>query len=193
MSYRNDGLGIAPLVAAGAASSVIKSISSGISSLFGGGPSKEQLPGGTEYEYRKATVLSADGMARGGNINAWHFLGGIGRAKGLPISFQLPGLPKRPSKTSTGAAGASYSDKVLPVNWMADKWGSSFQPVQKFAADDYRELESSMYPTPATPVQPGGPTPVLSAGVAGGMSPLPLVIGGLAVAALVAAGTRRRR
>jgi hypothetical protein len=188
MYCKDEGLGIVPLAVAGAATGVVKGISSAISSIFGGGPSKEQKPGGTEYEYRKATAQGADIMARDGNVNAWHFLGGLGRAKGLPFAFQLPGLPKRPSKTSTGPAGASYSDNVLPVNWMADKWGSSFQPIQVWAAQDYRDLGTSMYPTPTTPTQPGGVIPVQQAGVLSG-STMPLLLGGLALALIA---SRRR-
>lgn len=186
--YEGQGLGIAPIAVAGAATGAIRKIGSAISGLLGGGPSKEQKPGGAEYEFRKATAQAADSMAREGNVNAWHFLGGLGRVKGLPIAFQLPGLPKRSRKTATGSAGASYSDKVLPVGWMADKWGSSFQPIQTFAADEYRAIEGqapSAVGPGATQGAIGASAPSMRAGVS------PVLLGALALGAVVIA-TRRR-
>lgn len=195
MYCRDEGLGVAPLVVASAATGVIKGVKGVIGKIFGGGPSEEQLPGGAEYEYRRETAESADSMARSGSVNAFHFLGGLGRVKGLPFAFRLAGLPKRSKKTSAGPAGESYGDTVLAKNWKASKWGSSFAPVQTWAANDYRDLESAMYATPATPVQPGGPapvtTPVLSGVISGGG--MPLLLGGLAIAAALAFGGTSRR
>lgn len=193
MSYGNGGLGIAPIAVATGITGVVK----GIKSLFGGGPSEEQLPGGAEYEYRKATALEADSRARGGDTNAWHFLGALGRRKALPVAISLANMPKRPKKTSTGPAGESYG--TAKAGWMASKWGDSFAPIQAFAATDYDELASQMYPTAASPVQPGGPAPVVSGGdpilasMGGGSSMTPLLLGGLVLAGLAYVATSRRR
>jgi len=155
MSYqrrREHGLGFAPLAVAGGvklASSVGGTVVGALKSIFGGGPSEEQLPGGAEYEYRNATIQTADNMARGGRRDAWTVLGALGRVKALPADINIPELPKRAKKTSTGPAGDSYGHGR--AGYMASKWGDSFAPLQQQAASEYRVIES-MYATPTSSV-----------------------------------------
>lgn len=185
------GLGVAPIAAATAVTGIVGKVGNLVGSIFGGGPSKEQLPGGTEYEYRKATVLEADRLARQeNNANAVHMLGAMGRVKALPVAIPggFPTFPKRPKKTSTGPAGETYGGPKA-VGYMTGKWGDSFAPIQKYAADDYKELVSTN--NYGTTVVDGG-TPTGDTGSYGGstvqpalaFSPALLVIG-LGVAAAV--------
>ena len=155
-SREEPTLGVIPLAAVGVATGAVKAVSGVLDSIFGGGPSKEQLPGGVEYEFRKNSAEFAAQLAEAGRRDAWNILGMMGRVKALPEAVNLPEFPTRPSKTAAGPAGRSYG--VQPKGTISNQWGSSFKPVQDFAKNEYNGL-SPVYSS--EPAQTSGTNPVL--------------------------------
>jgi hypothetical protein len=185
------GLGIAPAII-GAGVNLV-------SGLFGGGPSKEQLPGGAEYEFRKRTVEVADQLARSGvRRDAWNILGSIGRVAPIPADQPaITELPIRGVKTSTGGPEGTYG-VPLKKGHMTAKWGDSFAPIQQFAAQEWGTLKP-LYASPSStpvgaataPPPPVSPTPVVAmAGLADPKQLAMLAVGGVVLFALSQAGRR---
>lgn len=179
LNPRRPGLGIAPLVAISAGSSIVR----GVSKLFGGGPA--EYPSGNP-----ADLAIMDGLLAAGNLAALRTIAAGGTLRGgTPDWPANPGEVLNWSSTADpqGQAGLA-AERKYAADLLATATGAT-API--LGADLQAQVRAAAAGASAAFLGPApGQAPLSTAGIAGGVSPLVLVALGVGALLFFTKGKR---